>query len=169
MPKLTRKNINQILEDFDAENPKATIDAIMGAYGESTKDLIPLDDLEEIKQNAVNDYLKENKPIDFKDSDDYKTLSGELENYKKKEKANGLIDKGVKKKYAEVILSKLDEEKDIDEQLEELKKEYEEMFEAKNDEESPKPQFADGVEGVPPTGEKSDSLSDLWGYKKTNN
>ncbi len=168
MPKLTRKNLNQILENFDSENPKATIDAIMGAYGESTKDLISPDELEEIKQNAVQDYLKENKPTDFKDSDDYKTLSSELENYKKKEKASGLIDKGVKKKYAEIILSKLDEEKDTDEQLEELKKEYEEMFEVQEEEKEPKPQIASGVEGTPPTGDKKETLASLWGYGKKN-
>ena len=73
-------------------------------------------------------------------------MAQKVQEYEKKDAIRSLTDKGVKnEKYAEMLLGKLDAEKDIDEQLTAMREEYADMFNAK--EEDGKPQFGSETKG----------------------
>lgn len=83
------------------------------------------------------------KPKDYKESQEWKDMESKIAEYERKEQIRNLTDRGVKnEKYAEMLIGKLDSEKDIDEQLSSFKEEYADMF---NVEEETKPQFGSGT------------------------
>ena len=95
---------------------------------------------------------------------DYKDLLGKVQEYEKKDTIRTLTDKGVKSdKYAEMLLERLDKEKDIDEQLTAFKEEYADMFNVEQQEE-PKPQFGAQPKGTMPSGKEAQTFGDFWSF-----
>lgn len=170
MPKLTRKSLRNELNrhELDENVVNDLIDSIMQMFGASTNDLVNKEDLEEIRKKAVEDYLKDNKPSDFKETQEYKDLMEKVHGYEKKESIRALTDKGVKnEKYAEMLLGKIDQEKDLDEQLKSFKEDYADMFNVEHDDEdepAPKPQFGASTKGSMPKGNEKKTFGDFWGF-----
>lgn len=159
MAKLTRKFVRATLEGEGTTDEK--LEAIMTAFGASTANMIDKEEAETLKTNAINEALKD-APKGFKDSDEYKTMSEKLQEYEKKDAIRNLTDKGVKnEKYAEMLLAKLDSEKDLDEQLNAMKADYADMF---NTEEERKPQFGSETHGGMPTGKDQPTFGSVWGF-----
>lgn len=165
MPKLTRKSVRSEIVKAGVSEDKANelLESIMSMYGASTADMVSKEDLEELKQEAVNEAMK-NTPKDYKESQDYKDLLGRVQEYEKKDTIRTLTDKGVKSdKYAEMLLERLDKEKDIDEQLTAFKEEYADMFNVEQEEE-PKPQFGAQPKGTMPSGKETQTFGDFWSF-----
>lgn len=167
MPKLTRKSVRSEINRTGLSEDKANelLESIMSMFGASTADMVSKEDLEDIKAKAIEEAMK-NQPKDFKDSQEYKDLTAKVQDYQKKENIRTLTDKGVKsEKYAEMLLEKLDQEKDIDEQLEAFKEDYADMFNIEHDDNEPtKPQFGAQTQGSMPKGKEGKSFGDYWGF-----
>lgn len=160
MAKLTRKFVRTTLDGEGTTDEK--LEAIMTAFGASTSGMIDKEELETLKAAAVKEAL-EKAPKDFKQSQEYKDMAQKVQEYEKKDAIRSLTDKGVKnEKYAEMLLGKLDAEKDIDEQLPAMREEYADMFNAK--EEEGKPQFGSETKGGMPKGDDKPSFGDVWGF-----
>lgn len=173
MPKLTRKSVRTEINKYGLDETKSNelLESIMSMFGASTADMISKDELEELKQTAIKEALKD-QPNNFKDSKDYQEMSARIQEYEKKDTIRTLTDKGVKnEKYAEMLMSKLDAEKDIDEQLNSWKEEYADMFNVEHEErieEPGKPQFGAKTQGGMPKGKEGTSFGDVWGYVPPN-
>lgn len=173
MPKLTRKSVRTEINKYGLDETKANelLESIMSMFGASTADMISKEDLEELKQTAIKEALKD-QPNNFKDSKDYQEMSARIQEYEKKDTIRTLTDKGVKnEKYAEMLMSKLDAEKDIDEQLNSWKEEYADMFNVEHEEqieEPGKPQFGAKTQGEMPKGKEGTSFGSVWGFVPPN-
>ena len=166
MAKLTRKFVRTTLDGEGTTDEK--LEAIMTAFGASTAGMIDKEELEAEKQKAVKEALK-NTPKDYKESKEWKDMESKVAEYQRKEQIHNLTAKGVKnEKYAEMLLSKLDAEKDIDEQLEAFKEDYADMFSAgtvEHEDTPPNtPQFGASTKGSMPRGDKKTSFGDVWGF-----
>lgn len=66
MPKLTRKSVRSEIVKAGVSEDKANelLESIMSMYGASTADMVSKEDLEELKQEAVNEAMK-NTPKDL--------------------------------------------------------------------------------------------------------
>lgn len=173
MPKLTRKSVRTEINKYGLDETKANelLESIMSMFGASTADMISKEDLEELKQTAIKEALKD-QPNNFKDSKDYQEMSAKIQEYEKKDTIRTLTDKGVKnEKYAEMLMSKLDAEKDFDEQMASFKEEYADMFNVEHDEqieEPGKPQFGAKTQGEMPKGKEGTSFGSVWGFVPPN-
>lgn len=122
---------------------------------------------QEQAEEAVRKAL-ENAPqtVDVKESDEYKTLSGELA----KTKAFMSEDFAtVKPKFRDQVWGLLDHEKPVAEQLPQIAEQYEEYFTTHAtppDPEPAKPQFGSPDKGGMPRGTGGKSLDELWGFGK---
>lgn len=168
MPKLTRKSVRTEINKYGLDETKANelLESIMSMFGASTADMISKEDLEELKQKAIDEAMK-GQPNNFKESQEYKDMAQKIQEFEKKDTIRTLTDKGVKNdKYAEMLMSKLDMEKDIDEQLNSFKEEYADMFVVENEEqiEEIKPQFGASTKGQMPKGKESTTFGDVWGF-----
>lgn len=161
MAKLTRKFVRATLDGEGTTDEK--LEAIMTAFGASTANMIDKEEAEALKTNAINEALKD-APKGFKESDEYKTMAEKIQEYEKKDAIRNLTDKGVKsEKYAEMLLAKLDAEKDLDEQLNAMKADYADMFNIE-EEKKPQPQFGTGTQGGMPKGNGQPTFGDVWGF-----
>lgn len=173
MPKLTRKSVRTEINKYGLDETKSNelLESIMSMFGASTADMISKDELEELKQTAIKEALKD-QPNNFKDSKDYQEMLARIQEYEKKDTIRTLTDKGVKnEKYAEMLMSKLDTEKDIDEQLNSWKEEYADMFNVEHEEqieEPGKPQFGAKTQGEMPKGKEGTSFGSVWGFVPPN-
>lgn len=173
MPKLTRKSVRSEINKYGLDETKSNelLESIMSMFGASTADMISKEDLEELKQKAIDEAMK-GQLNNFKDSKDYQEMSARIQEYEKKDTIRTLTDKGVKnEKYAEMLMSKLDAEKDIDEQLNSWKEEYADMFNVEHEEqieEPGKPQFGAKTQGGMPKGKEGTNFGDVWGYVPPN-
>lgn len=108
-------------------------------------------------------------PVDIKESDDYKALQGEFDAYRAMQAARMSDEfKGVKPKFFETVygmVNRGDGADPVDKQLEGIRKEYEEYFEAAQQQTKP-PQFGAPVEGSMPKGETGavKAFADAWGF-----
>lgn len=161
---LTRKSVREILQKDGELDDK--LEQIMALYGASFNDYVPKSELEQIKIDAIEDAMK-NQPKDFKDSQDYKDLIAKVEEYERKDGVRSLMDKGVKnEKYAEMLLGKLDKEKELDEQLDSFKEDYADMFNIEHiEQEEGNPQFGASTKGAMPKGNETDSFGKYWGFE----
>lgn len=125
--------------------------------------------IEKAVSNAV-DETKKNTKFDAKETDDYKALQAEFESYKAKESARRSEDfKGVKDKFFDTVFEKVDMTKSIPEQLNKIKEDFEEYFEA-DEPKDKKPTFGAPIDGSMPKGkEGKETFASLWGYDKKGN
>lgn len=156
---LTRKTVRNILQKDGELDDK--LEQIMALYGASFNDYVSKSDIEQIKKDAIDEAMK-GKPNDYKESQEWKDMESKIAEYERKEQIRNLTDRGVKnEKYAEMLIGKLDSEKDIDEQLSSFKEEYADMF---NVEKETKPQFGSGTKGSMPQGNEKQSFGEIWGF-----
>lgn len=162
---LTRKSVRAILQKDGELDDK--LEQIMALYGASFNDYVPKSEVEQIKKEAAEEAIK-NVPKTFRDSQEYKDMLAKVQAYEKKDDIRTLTDKGVKnEKYAEMLLDKIDKEKDWDEQMAALKEEYADMFNVEHEEqveEPTKPQFGAATKGAMPSGKDSSSFGKYWGF-----
>lgn len=173
MPKLTRKSVRAEINKYGLDETKSNelLESIMSMFGASTADMISKEELEELKQKAIDEAMK-GQPNNFKESQEYKDMSQRIQEYEKKDTIRTLTDKGVKsEKYAEMLMSKLDAEKDIDEQVNSWKEEYADMFNVEHDDSDQgqgKPQFGASTKGQMPKGKEGKGFMDVWGFVPPN-
>ena len=169
----TRKAISNILND-EALTPEERTDQLFSLYGRA------LDDgyitkgasqaaITEAIEKAKADALKDFKAPDPTESDPYKKLQSQFDAYKAKQEARLSEDYAdVKPKFFDSVYDRIDRNdgaKPIKDQLEEIKKNYEEYFNTTIPQEKPQPSFSDSTKGSMPKGE-GESFGSYWGYKK---
>ena len=119
--------------------------------------------------NAKAEWEKGVKIPDPKESDDYKTLQNQFNDYKAMQQARTSEDyKGVKGKFFETVYGMVDRKdgaKPVAEQLADIRKGYEEYFEPEQRQQQ-KPTFGAPVEGSMPKGETGavKGFADAWGF-----
>ncbi len=144
------------------------IEKVFTLHGTSMGDYVPKTDIDTIKQTAAKEALeaaKINPPVKVEESEQYKALHAEYTGFKVKTELKG---KGVKDKFLDDLLGKIDREKELDPQLEKLKENYTEYFEVDNSppptEPPNKPTFANPPNGNMPTGDNGKKFGDVWGF-----
>lgn len=146
------------------------IEKVMTLHGTSMGDYIPKSELKTKIEEAVADAQKKVPAPNIKESEDYKTLQKDFDNYKKKIETSAELKKGgVKEKFIDNVYSLLEDGKPTEEQLTAIREKYEEYFNTDpKSEENSKPQFGAGLEGgIPHDQEKPDNgLAGLWGFGK---
>lgn len=166
MAKFSRGEVGKILanEALSVEEKQERIFALYGSAldeGYISKAQAAAD-----KEAAVEAARKDFTAPDPKQSEEYKALQTDFDNYKTRTNARTSSEYAeVKPKFFDAVYDKLDHSKPIKEQLDAIRKDYSEYFtEAKQDEPQKTPQFGEQTKGTPPTGEKSGSFWDAWGY-----
>jgi len=171
----TRKAITNILND-EALTPEERTDQLFSLYGRALDDGYITKSasqaaLTEAVEKAKADALKDYKAPDPTESDQYKKLQSQFDSYKAKQEARLAEDfADVKPKFFDSVYDRLDRNdgaKPIKEQLEAIRKDYEEYFTTKeNPAEKNQPTFSESTKGSMPTGEGEGTFSKYWGYKK---
>lgn len=139
-----------------------TVDKVMTLHGTSMADFIPRSDL----QTKINEAVAEaQKNTSAKDSDDYKALQGEFDDYKRKVEVSAELKKGgVKDKFIDAVYAMLDAEKEPAAQLAAIKQNYEEYFTSESPAQNP--QFGADVSGNMPSGNQGPTFDSVWGIPK---
>lgn len=151
----TRKGLENI--GLSAEQ----IDEVMALHGTSLGNYITKQEAEETQKQAIADALANHK-INVAETDEYKTLQGEFEQYKRDESNKSVLRQaGVKDKFLKSALSMLEVDKPVEEQIAKIKTDYEEYF-STSAPEGNKPRFGGDPNGDP---SKKPSLAEVWGYK----
>lgn len=105
-----------------------------------------------------------NTPTTITESEEYKALEQEFNNFKTKvEKTVELKKGGVKDKFFDHVYSLLDINKPVEEQLTTIREQYEEYFDPTESLLSPSaPQFGAEVKGKMPSGKPGFTFEDVW-------
>ena len=170
----TRKEIAKILAN-DELTPEERTDQIFSLYGRALDDGYVTKGAAQAAQEAAiktaqEAWQKEQKPIDVKETPEYKELQGQFDGYKTKQSARTSADYAeVKPKFFDRVYDLIDHAdgaKPVTEQLADLRKEYEEYFTAKADPAPAKPQFGAKPEGTMPKGEEGAvaAFQNAWGF-----
>ena len=173
---MTRAAVSKIMGDENMTTEQRT-EAVMSLYGRALDDgyvskSAAMTAQETAITNAKAEWEKSIPKPNAKESEEYKALESEYAGYKAMQKAKGSEEfKGVKGKFFETVygmVDRADGAKPVAEQIAEIRKNYEEYFEAQQ-QEPPKntPQFAQqpGRSGINPTSEEDKlfkQLSDSW-------
>lgn len=172
----TRKELQKILGNDDL-TPEERADQIFSLYGRALDDGYVTKGAAEAAQKAAIDtakqaWEKEQKPVNVKDAPEYVDLLNQFNGYKTKQNARTSAEYAeVKPKFFDRVydlISHDDGAKPVEEQLADLKKEYEEYFIAKP-EANPapiRPQFGAKPEGTMPKGEEGAvaAFQNAWGF-----
>lgn len=112
--------------------PEDKVDAIMRERNLGLENYVRKTDADAAQDAAVKAAKEEAvKGVDVTKSEAYTKLQGEFDSHKKRTEARGSeAFKGVKGKFFDAVYDKLDHSKDYKEQLETLKKDYAEYFDA---------------------------------------
>ena len=141
------------------------VEKVMALHGTGMADFVPKADVQSQIDTAVADARKNAPAPNIKDSDDYKALRRDFDNYKRKIETSAELKKGgVKDKFLDNVYSLLEEGKPAAEQLAAIREQYEEYFTPA--EQPTNPQFGAEVKGKMPSGETKTSFMDVWGYNK---
>ena len=141
------------------------VEKVMALHGTSMADFVPKADVQSQIDTAVADAQKNAPTPNIKESDDYKALQRDFDNYKRKIETSAELKKGgVKDKFLDNVYSLLEEGKPAAEQLAAIREQYEEYFTPA--EQPTNPQFGAEVKGKMPSGETKTSFMDVWGYNK---
>ena len=168
----TRKALNDIMAN-EGLTPEQRTEQIFGLYGRALDDgyigkTAAQQAQETALQNARTEWEKGLKTPDPKESDEYKQLQGQFDSYKQMQTARGSKEfEGVKGKFFETVYGMVDRKdgaKPVEEQLKGIREQYEEYFEAPQQEK--KPTFGAPVEGSMPKGETGavKGFADAWGF-----
>lgn len=173
----TRKAITAILND-EGLTPEERTDQLFSLYGRALDDgyvtksaaqAATNEAVEAAKAQAIKDF----KVPDVKESAEYKALQEQFNGYKVKQEARTSAEfASVKPKFFDTVYDRIDRAdgaKPIAEQLENMRKDYEEYFNPQKEPEkaAPVPQFGNQVQGQIPKGTEESSFSKFWGYKTT--
>ena len=173
----TRKELSKILNDENL-TPEERADSIFSLYGRSLDDgYITKGAAEAAQTAAIESARKEwenNLPkVNVLETDEYKKLQGEYEGFKTKTNARNSDDfKEVKPKFFDRVydlIDRADGAKPVNEQLADMKKEYEEYFISPQAETpAPKPQFGAKPEGSMPKGEEGAvaAFTNAWNFSR---
>ena len=171
-----RKELSKILSDENL-TPEERADQIFSLYGRAIDDgYVTKGAAEAAQQAAVNSahdaWIKEQKPVDVKESEEYKALQGEFEGYKTKQTARNSEEfRNVKPKFFDRVydlIDRADGAKSVADQLADLRKDYEEYFIAESTPAPKMPQFGAKPEGAMPKGEEGAvaAFTNAWHFKK---
>ena len=167
----TRKTISDIMSN-DQLTPEERTEQVFSLYGRAIDDGFVTKGAAAAAQQSAIDQAKTEwektitKP-DPKESDEYKALRGEFDAYKAMQTARGSEDyKGVKGKFFETVYGMIDRAngaKPVQEQMADIRKNYEEYFEA---EQPKKPSTGGGLEGGMPKGDEGATAGfvNAWGF-----
>lgn len=170
----TRKALADILNNSDL-TPEERADHIYSLYGRALDDGYVSKNAAQAAQEAAiktaqEAWEKGQKPIDVKETPEYKELFGQFEGYKTKQTARTSAEfADVKPKFFDRVydlIDRADGAKPVTEQLADLRKDYEEYFTAQADPAPNKPQFGAKPEGTMPKGEEGAvaAFSNAWGF-----
>ena len=171
----TRKELTKILNDENL-TPEERADQIFSLYGRSLDDGYITKGAAEAAQKAALEtakeaWAKEQPKVNVLETEEYKKLQGEFDGYKAKQTARNSAEfKDVKGKFFDRVydlIDRADGAKPVAEQLAELKKDYEEYFNAA-DPAPTKPQFGAKPEGTMPKGDEGAvaAFTNAWGFPK---
>lgn len=169
----TRKTISDIMTN-EQLTPEERTDQVFSLYGRALDDgyvtkSAAKASMDEALASAKAEWEKGVQHPDPKESDDYKALRGEFDAYKAMQTARNSEDyKGVKGKFFETVygmVDRADGAKPIKEQLDEIRKGYEEYFDPEPSG-NPKPTFGSPDKGGMPTGDKGavEAFTNAWGF-----
>ena len=172
----TRKEIAKILAN-DELTPEERTDQIFSLYGRALDDGYVTKKAAEAAQSAAIEQAQkawaESQPkVNVLETEEYKKLQGEFDGYKAKMTARTSDEfKEIKPKFFDRVYDLLDHAdgaKPVNEQLAEMRKEYEEYFVAPqaNTPAPAKPMFGAKPEGSMPKGEEGavTAFSKAWGF-----
>lgn len=144
------------------------VEKVMALHGTSMADFVPKADVQAQIDAAVADAKKNAPAPNIKESDDYKALQQDYENYKKKIEVSAELKKsGVKEKFLDSVYSLLEDGNPAADQLDAIREQYEEYFDMQTPPPaSTGPQFGAQVKGQMPGGQKPTSFEDVWGLSK---
>lgn len=168
----TRKALNDIMGN-EGLTPEQRTEQVFSLYGRALDDGYiakgaAAQAQETALENAKAEWEKGVKVPDPKESDDYKTLQNQFNDYKAMQQARTSEDyKGVKGKFFETVYGMVDRKdgaKPVAEQLADIRKRYEEYFEPEKSQQ--KPTFGAPVEGSMPKGDQGavSAFSQAWGF-----
>lgn len=171
----TRKAIAAILND-EALTPEERTDQLFSLYGRALDDGYVTKSAAQAATNAAVETAKAEAVKDFqlpniKESAEYKDLQGRFDAYKTKQEARLSPDYAeVKPKFFDAVYDRIDRAdgaKPVKEQLDLMRKDFEEYFTiTKDPEPKPTPQFGAQAQGTMPTGSGEGSFAKFWGYDK---
>ena len=167
----TRKAVSDIENNADL-TPDQRTEQLFGLWGRALDDgyiakSAAAQAQETALANAKADWEKTLTKPDPKESDEYKALQGEFDAYRAMQTARGSEDyKGVKGKFFETVYGMIDRAngaKPVQEQMADIRKNYEEYFEA---EQPKKPGTGGGLEGGMPKGNEGATAGfvNAWGF-----
>lgn len=170
----TRKEISKILGDENL-TPEERTDQIFSLYGRALDDGYLTKGAAQAAQDAAiktaqEAWQKEQKPINVKEAPEYIELQKQFDGYKTKQNARTSAEYAdVKPKFFDRVydlIDRADGAKSVEEQLADLRKDYEEYFTAKADPAPIKPQFGAKPEGGMPKGEEGAvaAFKNAWGF-----
>ena len=172
----TRPEIAKILNNADL-TPEERADQIFSLYGRALDDGYVTKKAAEAAQSAAIESAQkawqESQPkVNVLETPEYKKLMGEYEGFKTKTNARNSDEfKDVKPKFFDRVydlIDRADGAKSVQEQLADMKKEYEEYFIAPQAEPAPKPQFGAKPEGSMPKGEEGAvaAFTNAWNFSR---
>ena len=169
----TRKTIAEIMGN-EALTPEERTDQVFSLYGRALDDGYITKGAAKAAQDSALEAAKAEwekgfKAPDPKESDAYKQLQGEFDAYRTMQQARTSDDyRAVKPKFFEQVygmVNRGDGAKPVNEQLSEIRANYEEYFNPEPQQQQ-KPLFGAPVEGSMPKGEKGavQGFADAWGF-----
>ena len=169
----TRKALNDIMGN-EALTPEQRTEQVFSLYGRALDDgyiakTAAQQAQETALENAKAEWEKGVKVPDPKESDAYKQLAGEFDAYKQMQGARSSEDyRDVKPKFFETVygmVNRGDGAKPVKEQLEGIRKDYEEYFQSEQPGGKP-PRFGAPTEGGMPRGETGavKGFAEAWGF-----
>lgn len=170
----TRPEISKILSDENLTVDER-LDRIMSLRGRDLDESYVTKSAakaaqEEAIAKAKEAWSKELPPVNVKETEEYKALSGEYEGYKARQTARNSAEyAGIKPKFFDRVydlIDRADGAKPVTEQLAELKKDYEEYFNPADPTPKQLPQFGAKPEGTMPKGEEGAvaAFQNAWGF-----
>ena len=169
----TRKSVGAIIGDENL-TPEERIDQIFSLYGRAVDDGYVTKGAAEAAQKAAIEqaqeaWKKEQPKPNVLESEEYIALKGEYDGYKARQTARSSDEfKGIKPKFFDRVydlIDRADGAKPVQEQLADLRKEYEEYF-IQADPAPNKPQFGAKTQGEMPKGDEGAvaAFSNAWGF-----
>ena len=171
----TRKTVAEILNNADL-TPEERTDQLFSLYGRAVDDGYITKSAAQAAQTAAIDtareaWSKEQPKVNVLETEEYKALQSEYNGYKAKQTALASDDfKDIKPKFRDRVydlIDRADGAKPVNEQLADMRKEYEEYFIAQAADPAPtKPQFGAKPEGSMPKGNEGAvaAFSNAWGF-----
>lgn len=172
----TRAELTKIINNADM-TPEERVDQIFSLYGRAVDDGFVTRKAAEAAQKAAVDtakeaWEKEQKPINVKETPEYLELQSQFDGYKTRQTARTSADFAtVKPKFFDRVYDLLDHAdgaKPVNEQLDALRKDFEEYFVSEQTPTpAPKlPQFGAKPEGTMPKGDEGAvaAFSSAWGF-----